>query len=82
MACDSQAPPEFQQRARAEALRQGFPRASISLECEDGRPQLPAAALTMPDHLRRRLDPSRPPEEGPPPPPVTDVPEPGPAYRP
>ncbi|MBI2236112.1 MAG: relaxase/mobilization nuclease domain-containing protein [Magnetospirillum sp.] len=45
----------FQQRARLEALRQGFPHDKISLECEDGQPKDALASTPMPEHLRRRL---------------------------
>jgi len=45
--------PEWQRRARLEALRQGFPESAISIECEDGK--RPVAMLAMPDHLKRRL---------------------------
>lgn len=47
-------PEEFQQRAKLEALRQGWPPESITLECEKDRPP-PVASATMPEHLRRRL---------------------------
>lgn len=46
---------EFQRRAKAEAIRQGYPADQITLECEQlsggGRP----AEEAMPLHLRRRL---------------------------
>ena len=45
---------EFQQRAKLEALRQGWPPESISLECEKDRSP-PVASTNMPEHLRRRL---------------------------
>lgn len=48
--------PEFQRRARVEALRQGYRLDQISLECEDGTPQ-PMSASPMPDHIGRRLMP-------------------------
>lgn len=47
-------PEEFQQRAKLEALRQGWPPESITLECEKDRPP-PVASASMPEHLRRRL---------------------------
>lgn len=52
--------PEFQRRARIEALRQGYRLDQISLECEDGSPQPLSASMPMPEHIRRRL---APPEE-------------------
>lgn len=45
---------EFQQRAKLEALRQGWPPESITLECEREQPPL-IACHKMPEHLRRRL---------------------------
>jgi hypothetical protein len=47
--------PEFQRRARLEALRQGYRLDQISLECEDGSPQPLSASMPMPEHIRRRL---------------------------
>ena len=48
--------PDFQRRARIEALRQGYRLDQISLECEDGAP-MPMAAAPMPEHIRRQLAP-------------------------
>lgn len=48
--------PEWQRRARVEALRQGYRFHQISLECEDGSPQ-PLAAAPMPEHIRNKLAP-------------------------
>ena len=59
--------PEFQRRARVEALRQGYRLDQISLECEDGTPQ-PMSASPMPDHIRRRLMPPMQPDPTPTPP--------------
>ncbi len=48
--------PEYQRKARIEALRQGYRLDQISLECEDGAPC--SMELTpMPAHIRRRLIP-------------------------
>ena len=68
--------PEFQRRARLEALRQGYRLDQISLECEDGTPQ-PLAATPMPDHIRRRLLPPPAPTQDTQPPaaPVPTTPE-------
>lgn len=46
--------PEFQRRARLEALRQGYDISQVSLECEDGSPKV---ASLMPDHVRRLVAP-------------------------
>ena len=46
--------PEFQRRARLEALRQGYDISQISLECEDGTPKV---ASLMPDHIKRLVAP-------------------------
>jgi hypothetical protein len=46
--------PEFQRRARLEALRQGYDISQISLECEDGTPKV---ASMMPDHIKRLVAP-------------------------
>ena len=46
--------PEFQRRARLEALRQGYDISQISLECEDGAPKV---ASLMPDHIKRLVAP-------------------------
>jgi hypothetical protein len=75
--------PEWQRRARLEALKQGFPLDAISLECEDGQ-KPPVAALPMPDHVRGRLNPPKPPEEeAPAPMPTPALPAPDAlAYRP
>jgi hypothetical protein len=77
--------PEWQRAARLEALKQGFPLEAISLECEDGQKPPVAAALPMPDHVRRRLNPPKPPEEDAPaqmPTPALPAPEPSaPGYR-
>lgn len=43
----------FQQRARLEAIRQGYDPATITLECEPKRPEAPQEP--MPEHLRQRL---------------------------
>jgi hypothetical protein len=57
--------PEWQRRARLEALRQGYRLDQVSLECEDGTPKpMAATPLPMPDHVRKILLP-------PPPPPPT-----------
>ncbi len=45
----------FQKRARQEALRQGYPPAAISLECEDHLAGKPLASGPMPEHLKRKL---------------------------
>ena len=50
--------PEFQKRARLEAMRQGFPLDRISLECEDGQPK-PEMTMPMPEHIRKKLQPER-----------------------
>ena len=52
--------PEFQKRARLEALRQGYPMEAISLECEDNLPK-PAKTMEMPmpDHIRKKLQPEK-----------------------
>lgn len=73
--------PEFQRRARIEALRQGYRLDQISLECEDGSPQPFSASLPMPEHIRRRLSP---PEEpvAPPAPAGPMEPTPGDGVRP
>ena len=55
----------FQQRARLEALRQGYQLDQISLECEDGKKPPASSSMPMPDHIRRRLTPPAPPEEAP-----------------
>ena len=62
--------PEFQRRARVEALRQGYRLDQISLECEDGDPQ-PMSAAPMPQHIRRRL--AHPAEPEPPSAPPSDA---------
>lgn len=73
--------PEFQRRARLEALRQGYTLDQISLECEDGLPK-PLAAQPMPNHIKRRLLPT-PPEEVAAPVPAVPAPEPAaPGWRP
>lgn len=51
--------PEFQRRARLEALRQGYDLSQVSLECEDGTPKV---ASMMPDHVRRLVSPPRVPD--------------------
>lgn len=58
--------PEFQRRARVEALRQGYRLDQIFLECEDGMPQ-PMSVAPMPDHIRRKFAPPRPPVPAEPP---------------
>lgn len=65
-------PEEFQQRARLEALRQGFRPEDITLECEAGKgggtPPTPAKDA-MPEHVRKALgipDPNAPPRRPPP----------------
>ena len=63
--------PEFQRRARVEALRQGYRLDQIFLECEDGMPQ-PMSVAPMPDHVRRRFAPPRP--AVPADPPIPDAP--------
>lgn len=52
--------PEFQRRARLEAIKQGYDISQVSLECEDGTPKV---ASLMPDHVRRLIAP----------PPIPDV---------
>ena len=48
--------PEFQKRARLEALRQGYRLDQISLECEDGTPKaLTRSSNSMPDHIKQKL---------------------------
>lgn len=73
--------PEWQRAARLEALKQGFPLDAITLECEANQP--PVAALPMPEHIRRRLQPT-PPKHQPAPaaPAPTEPTPPAPAYRP
>ncbi len=74
--------PEFQRRARLEALRQGFRLDQISLECEDGQPK-PLAAQPLPNHLKRRLLPAPQPEQAPAAPvPDAPAPTPAPEFRP
>jgi len=52
--------PEFQKRARLEALRQGYPPESISLEIEDNFPKPEKTmAMPMPEHIRKKLQPER-----------------------
>ena len=58
--------PEFQRRARLEALRQGYRAEDISLECEDSISRPMAVSGPLPDHIRRTL--------APPTPPVPDIP--------
>lgn len=60
--------PEFQRRARLEALRQGYRLDQISLECEDGLPR-PVSIIPMPDHIRRHLIPEPALDQVPAPPP-------------
>ena len=67
---------EFQQRARLEALRQGFPLSAISLECEDSKPKPITLDMKMPDHIKRRLVPDPAPSEDPGPQPVPEGPTP------
>ena len=55
--------PEFQNRARLEALRQGYSFDQITLECEENQPK-PALSMPMPEHIRRRIQPQSP-EPGP-----------------
>ena len=51
--------PEWQHRARLEALRQGYPLSQITLECEEGKPQ-PLALSPMPAHIRNKIIPPEP----------------------
>lgn len=46
--------PDFQRRAREEAIRQGYDPAAITLECEEGTTKK-ALAEPMPAHLKRTL---------------------------
>lgn len=62
--------PEWQRRARAEAIRQGYRLDQISLECEDAIEQRGLVATPVPAHIRRRLTPPVAPE-----PPLTPSPE-------
>lgn len=48
--------PEFQRRARLEALRQGYQLHEIALECEENRAPL-GLASDLPAHLKKRLHP-------------------------
>jgi len=54
--------PEWQRRARAEAIRQGYRLDQISLECEDSMEQRGVVATPVPAHIRRRLTPPDAPE--------------------
>lgn len=66
--------PEFQRRARVEALRQGYRIDQISLECEDGAPP-PLSAAPMPEHIKRRIMPPVEPTSPPPQPSESLTPE-------
>ncbi|MEI7607538.1 MAG: relaxase/mobilization nuclease domain-containing protein [Rhodospirillaceae bacterium] len=67
--------PEFQRRARLEALRQGYRAEDISLECEDSQSRPLSAAGPMPDHIRRTLAPPTPPVPADTPPQPAPAPE-------
>jgi hypothetical protein len=56
---------EFQHRARAEALKQGYPVEKISLECEDDSQRQVEATLPkdMPDYLREAISKTSAPDE-------------------
>ena len=60
--------PEFQRRARLEALRQGYRAEDISLECEDSISRPMAVSGPLPEHIRRTLAPPAPPVPADPPP--------------
>ena len=64
---------EFQRRARAIALKEGYPLSAITLACEEHQPRLMAGEI--PKHIRDRLNPPAAPEPMPVPP-ITDIPTP------